>query len=57
MTVEDRQLRIRGYRLLLELGEQAQPALPRLEELSRDPRPHVQDAARKALEQLGRVEP
>jgi HEAT repeat protein len=49
---EDRQIRIRAYRLLLSMGEQAKTAVAPLRKLADDPRPHVRQAARKALEGL-----
>jgi HEAT repeat protein len=52
LTAEDRQLRIRAYRLLLALGPAARPALPARQELANDPRPHIRQVAEKALSEL-----
>jgi HEAT repeat protein len=55
LTVEDRQLRVGAYRLLMELGPDARGLLPDLRRLEHDPRSHVRQAARKAIEQLSRA--
>lgn len=49
---EDRQIRIRAYRLLISLEEQAEPAKERLRELLTDERGFVRQVARQALEEL-----
>ncbi len=53
---DDRQIRIRAYRVLLECETHADAIRPRLEELLRDERRHVRDAARRLMWEWERVE-
>jgi HEAT repeat protein len=50
LRTDDRQVRIRAYRLLLEAREHADLILPRMMELEQDERRHVRDTARRFLE-------
>ena len=52
LTNEDRQIRIRAYRLLISLGDNARPAIGPLKTLLSDKRPFVRQLARKALDNL-----
>ncbi|MBW3540229.1 MAG: HEAT repeat domain-containing protein [Planctomycetes bacterium] len=52
LTNPARQIRVRAYRLLLELGPAARPAIVPLERLLEDDRPHVRRAAEEALRKL-----
>lgn len=52
LTEEDRQLRIRAFRLLMSMGRRAAPAIEPLKALATDERGYVRDVARKALERL-----
>lgn len=57
LTDPERLPRMRAYRLLLQMPEAARSVQPRLEKLADDPRPHVQQVARKALEELAVAPP
>ncbi|MGH7127283.1 MAG: HEAT repeat domain-containing protein, partial [Planctomycetaceae bacterium] len=49
---EDRQMRMRAVRLFERMGPKARPAVEELQRLVRDDRPHVRQAAAKALESI-----
>jgi HEAT repeat protein len=52
LTDPERLPRIRAYRLLLKMPDAARSVAPQLRQLADDPRPHVRQVARKALEDL-----
>lgn len=52
LTVADRQVRIRAFRLLVQLGPQALPAAGPLRRLLKDDRSYVRQVAKKALQTL-----
>ena len=52
LTNEDRQIRIRAYRLLISLGDKARPSIEPLKTLLSDDRPFVRQLARKTLDNL-----
>jgi HEAT repeat protein len=49
---DDRQARIRAFRLISDSGPQARAAVGPLKELLKDERPHVREAAEKALQKI-----
>jgi HEAT repeat protein len=52
LTVADRQVRIRAFRLLVQLGPQALPAAGPLRRLLKDDRSYVRQVAKKSLQTL-----
>lgn len=56
LTAEEREVRMRAYRLLVGMGPAAAPATPQLQKLAGDPRPSVRTAAVNALRELVEAE-